>query len=189
MKTTALLLSSLVFFTQGAMANTVTSDACAPGVRDFTVSATNVAGCLQVGAGNINGNHDAFQTNNPGWLLADKSDSAGNLYEGWLTLTGVGSTSGSFSINSAAYNRFDNIAIGFKVGEGQLDPDWAVFSFVDGTLSGTWSVSGKQSLSHANLYGFGTPSTARVGELPEPGSFALLGLGLAGLVFTRKRKL
>lgn len=171
------------------MANMVTSDACTAGVRDFTVSANTVAGCLQVGAGNINGNNDAFQTSHPGWVLADKSDAAGNLYEGWLTITGVGGTSGTFSINSVAYSVFDNLAIGFKVGEGQLDPDWAVFAFVDGTLSGTWSVSGKQSLSHANLYGFGTVSSARVAELPEPGSFALMSLGLAGLSFARKRKL
>jgi hypothetical protein len=189
MKKTALLLASLALVTQGVMANTVTSDACTAGARDFTVSATNVVGCLQVGAGNINGNQDVFQTSHPGWSLADKSDAAGNLYEGWLTITGVGGTSGTFSINSAAYSTYDNIAIGFKVGEGQLDPDWAVFAFADGALSGTWSVSGKQSLSHANLYGFGTVSSARIAELPEPGSFALLGLGLAGLAFTRKRKL
>ena len=189
MKKTALILCCLAALAQGAMANTVTSDDCAPGARDITITATSVAGCLQVGTGSINGNNDAFQTSNPGWSLADKSDVLGNLYEGWLTLTGAGTNSGTFSISSAAYDIFDDIAIGFKVGAGQLDPDWGVFALVDGTLSGTWSVSGNQSMAHANLYGSGTSSSVTALAIPEPGSVALFGLGLVGLAVTRKRKI
>lgn len=179
----------LSLFSPFTLANTITSDACAPGARDFSVTANTVLGCLAVGTGNINGNpaNDPFLVANPGWVLIDKSDdNSSGTNNGWLTgapsLTS--GLSGTFNINLQAYTTFDDIAIGFKSGEGQLDPDWAIFALVDNTLTGTWSISGQQALSHVNLYGRGTPST----DVPEPGTLSLLGTaGLASIALRRRR--
>lgn len=169
-------------------ANVVSSDACAPGVRDFTVTASTVTACLAAGPGNINGNNDAFQQAHPGWIFVDGSDNNDGTHDGWLTGAPslVAGLSGSFSINPLAYQTYDQIAIAFKSGEGQDDPDWAVFGLADGTLTGTWSISGQQALSHALLYGRGTPTR----EVPEPLSLALVGLGMAlmALAVVRRRK-
>lgn len=167
-------------------ANVVTSDACAPGVRDFTVTANTVVGCLAAGPGNINGNNDAFQQANPGWTFVDGSDNNSGAHDGWLSGAPslVAGLSGSFAIDPLAYQTYDQIAIAFKSGEGQADPDWAVFELADGTLAGTWSISGQQALSHALLYGRGTPTR----EVPEPLMLALVGLGMALMALSVVRR-
>ncbi|KQP23368.1 PEP-CTERM sorting domain-containing protein [Pseudorhodoferax sp. Leaf267] len=181
-----LLYSVLLVATLGTShANVVTSDACALGARDFSVTANSVVSCLAAGAGNINGNNDAFQQANPGWIFVDGSDNNGGAHNGWLTGSPslTSGLSGTFTINALAYSTYDRIAIGFKSGEGQLNPDWAVFELADNTFTGTWSISGQQQLSHALLYGIGTPTL-----VPEPGSLVLIGLGLAGLAAVARRR-
>lgn len=168
-------------------ANTITSDACAPGVRDFTVSANTVVDCLAVGAGTITGINDAFQQARPGWVFVDASNNVAGAHDGWLSGSSnlTSGLSGSFSINAAAYGAYDRIAVGLRSGAGQLDPDWAVFELADNTLTATWSISRQQQLTHAVLYGFGVAPTSAV---PEPGMLALVGLGLASLTALRRRR-
>ena len=105
------------------------------------------------GTGNINGNSDMFQLANPGYLYLDSSDpTAGpGLMNGSLTGHPVlpQGLRGTFNISPSVYLTYKDVAIGFKVGEGQLDPDWAVFQLAPNTLTGTWAVSGNQALSHA----------------------------------------
>lgn len=187
------LVSGLFFglVAQGAQANLVTSNQpdCVgdPTSRVFTVDADTVLKCLLKGTGNINGGTgsagDASFVDS-GWTFIDNTVGTGGAHDGWLSVNDS-STSGSFAINSFAYSTYDQIAIGLKSGEGQRDPDWAIFSLADNTFSGNWSISGSQALSHAILYGRGTPTV----QVPEPGSLMLLGtaLGLAALVAMRRR--
>lgn len=189
MKAISIITASvLALLAQSAVANTVTSDACAAGVRDFAVTASTVVGCLAVGAGNINGNSDAFQQLHPGWTFIDASDNGAGAHNGWLSSQGslTSGLSGDFIVNAAAYTTYDRIAIAFKSGAGQADPDWAVFELADNTLSGSWTISGAQALSHALIYGFGTP-TVVVAAVAEPDAISLLGLG-ALLVAARRRR-
>lgn len=167
-----------------AQANTITSDSCALGARDFSVTATTVVQCLAVGAGNLTGNNDLFQQANAGWSFIDASNNTGGAHNGWLTGAPslVSGLSGNFNINVLAYTSYDRIAIGFRSQTAQFNPDWAVFELADNTLTGTWSISGQQELTHARLYGFGTPTA-----VPEPGSLVLLGLGLSILAVLRRR--
>lgn len=155
--------------------------------REFTVDATPSATCFRTGNGNINGNGNGNNADPiiaiEGFTLIDKTDNNDGALNGALTVTGIGSTSGSFTINPAVYGLFDQIAIGFKSGQGQLNPDWAVFLLADGTTAGTFSISGRQSLSHANLYGRGTPPA----QVPLPGTMALIGMGLLGAGAVRRR--
>jgi hypothetical protein len=143
--------------------------------REFSIDTAVVASCLASGTGNINGSGDDI--NALGYTTLDKSDdgTTGAL-EGSLSITGGGATSGTFTISPAAA-AFGPLVIAFKVGEGVLDPDWAAFLLPAGVLSGSWAVSGDQSLSHANLYGGGdTPPPPT--QTPEPMSAVLLGSGL-----------
>src|SRR5690606_38442286 len=105
----------LSLFSSLTLANTLTSAACAPGERDFSVTANTVLSCLAAGTGNINGNPmiDPFLLANPGWVLIDKSDdTTSGTNNGWLT--GVppltSGLNGQFSINALAYTTFDEIA-------------------------------------------------------------------------------
>jgi len=151
--------------------------------REFTLDTAVAATCYQYGTGNLGGNGDFI--NGLGWVTLDKSDdtTTGN-HDGWLTITGQGTTSGTFTIDPTAWTTYGTILFALKSGEGQLDPDWAVFTLAFGTLTGNWSLSGNQSLSHANLYGGGDPLPA-----PEPTSMVLLGTGLLGLAARMRRSL
>jgi hypothetical protein len=160
----ALLLAPLA---SAAVVTSNQADCHAGTGRIFSVDANTVLRCLQAGAGNINGSNAADAgLIASGWSFVDSSSGSGGAHDGWLTGSLLSGLSGQFQINPSAWTTYDRIAIGFKSGVAQADPDWAIFELADHTTSGLWSISGSsQALSHAILYGFGTPP-----QVPQPPS-------------------
>jgi hypothetical protein len=103
------------------------------------------------------------------------------------TTTGVGSWAISgFDLSVPLY-------IGLHFGNGQDSPDSFIVQVSSLTGSFTFVNDTGTGMGLSNLYLFGTRCTngdcgGDEGEVPEPGSLALLGAGLAGLALVRRRR-
>lgn len=108
--------------------------------------------------------------------------------DGALTLTGVGTTSGTWSVTAPVGFVFSSLVIALQGAVPQTNPDWAWFNLAAGTLSsltGNWSITSDngKTLERAYIYG-------ALAAVPVPAGIALgaTALGLLGLMGWRRKK-
>lgn len=133
------------------------------------------------------------------YTLIDKDVSPNDQAEGGLLYTlNTGNTSGTWTMAQDYWNTYAELFLAMHFGNGSGDPDGFVVELNPGTLTGTWALLPTQlanGLSNIYLIGRGTSTSSggtssggASGNVPESGStLTLLGLGLIGLGFARRR--
>jgi hypothetical protein len=109
--------------------------------------------------------------------------------DGSLFYTIDGTGSGTWEIAASLWSTYSQLFLGAHFGNGSGDPDSFVVELAATDTSGTYELTAPAGMDLnglSNLYLFGVPGGDT--QVPEPASLALLGLGLAGLGFARRRR-
>ena len=166
--------------------------------RDISLTSDADVTCYAFGTGNIPSDMDINFANDfpmPSGDLAPESPAPDQDWS-WIDTWEVSNYSstngflsfegGAISLNSGLVGEVLGVLI--KVGGGTGDPDWAFFtlSAFDDVLQALISGGNGGGISHISIFCQGECTPDR--DVPEPGTLALLGLGLAGLGFGARRR-
>ncbi|TGN41913.1 PEP-CTERM sorting domain-containing protein [Marinobacter confluentis] len=169
---------------------TVTGDTC--GAPDRTATFSDATTCIYEDGTNFNNEGD-IDGLFPGdsWTYAGELTGAGS--DSFFTIDVISGSFGSSPVNGewaiadSFWDTYSEAVVSMHVGQGGGAPDAWAWELASNATSGTWSYQVNSGtgggLSNIKLFGRGTPVT-----VPEPGSLALLGLGLVCLIGMAKRK-
>ena len=192
---------ALLAMTGPAAAGTILCDQDAPNGKNYMALAdSHASACLAAGVGTLSGNPsggnpDEFLTSGAGAGYATVSKTGGtNPFN-----LAYDATTKTWSFDASAWDVFGStmLAIGFKWGTGNTPDEYFVFQLVPEVTSGIYEwfniamQRGDGGLSHMILYakeGASTSSSGSSGDVAESGSLTILGLGLLGMGFVRRRQ-
>jgi PEP-CTERM motif len=186
----------------GAQAATVRCPGSLGGdlTRQVEVSGALAGGECYYQAGNFQG--DAFPALGS-YTLIDKDVAPNEQAEGGLLYTANGARdAGTWTMAQNYWLTYAELFLAMHFGNGSGNPDSFIVELDPGALTGTWALLPSElanGLSNIYLIGRGSVTstsstsssggTSTSGNTPEPGStLTLLGLGLLGLGYTRRRR-
>jgi hypothetical protein len=123
------------------------------------------------------------------WIFAEKGFDTDEHIDVGFTILGDGQ-SGSWSLDAGIWDIYSDVMLVIKGGSGNTIPPFYVgYLLEDGEAAGTYlspffNGLRRKDISHITVYVRGDGDTS----VPEPTTLALIGLGLVGLAFFRRRR-